>query len=163
MAERPQLIAKCALPFASNWYLKPGETKSLIWTADAPWRPHGLRFGLNAVNLVLVQVKTGDYDNLVQSMPAHIFTPLMGTDEIRALRMAGLDGQRGEPTKGIVLDVPYTSYLKRVSVMDPAQWLNFATLRVGQRITMTVQNIGASPELVDGAVFFAKPYEGDVK
>jgi hypothetical protein len=158
MGERPSLIAKCALLFASNWYLKPGETKALVWTADAPWRPYGLRFGPNAPNLRLVQLKTAGLENLVQPLSAALLTPLMTTEELQVLR--SLDNV-GTPTTGIILDVPYTKFAKRLPIRDPSQWLNLGSLKTGQKLTLTVQNIGAVPELVDnGAVFFAKPYTG---
>ena len=46
-------------------------------------------------------------------------------------------------------------------IRDPDHWLAMCSLRAGETLTVTVQNIGATPELVDeGAVFFARPYNG---
>lgn len=158
-ASRPQLIAKCALRFASNWWIEPGATSKLVWTADMPWRPHGLRFGPNAAKLMVVQLKTTrSGDNLVQPMEARAFTPLMTADEMKALAFLN----EGDPNKGIIVDVPYTNYAKRLRVRDPDHFLSIATLGAGEDLTLVVQNTGATSELVDtGAIFFAKPYMGD--
>ena len=62
--------------------------------------------------------------------------------------------------EGVVVGVPYTRFA-RLPIRDPDHWLAMCSLRAGETLTVTVQNIGATPELVDeGAVFFARPYNG---
>lgn len=149
VALRPNhLIARCALRFASNWYIEPGRTESLRWTQDYAWRPLGIRFGANARDLELVQIRTGCHDNLVQPCPALAFGPLMTSEELNELGGAA----------GTVIDVPYTPYGPRLPVRSPARDLAIMTLARGDTLKLSVKNIGATPQLVDGAIFYAKVY-----
>lgn len=147
-AHQPPLIAACALRFASNWYIKPGETKSLRWKQKYCWRPEGVRFA-PAPGVVLVQIRCGGFDNLVQEVPAVVFGPPMTQYEL-----GWLDGG----ATGTVINVPYTSRGPNLPVRRPEHHLTFATVPRDGELRLMVRNDGATPQIVDGAIFYAAEY-----
>jgi hypothetical protein len=149
VAHSPPIIAECGLAFPSTWYAKPGEIKTAIWQAKAPWRPYGLRLG-NLGSIVVIQVRSGSMDNLIGPIPGNFFGPALSEVEYELLGQGGVHGQ--------VIDVPYTKYKNPLPVFQPCQTLTMATIASGDNLRVDIKNIGATPEVVIGAVFFARPY-----